>query len=69
MTMTTVYPLLRHPLTLPDLSGLNKPLAIMSLFSLAALLPTLLAHMFDPRVLDHEAIWLKPMKFQLSMAI
>ena len=67
--MTTVYPLPRHPLSLPDLSSVNKPLAIMSLISLAALLPTLLAHLIDARVLDHEAIWLKPMKFQFSMAI
>lgn len=63
MTMTTVYLLPRHPLTLPDLSGVNRPLAIMSLISLAALVPTLLTPKIDARALYHEAIWLKPVKF------
>ena len=38
-------------------------------FSLAMMLPTLVLLITDTRVLDDELLWLKPLKFQISMAV
>ena len=63
---------LRHETTIP-----HGPLEILSgsalgwatAFSLALIPVTLLLLAAVPRVLDGEALWLKPLKFQISMAV
>ena len=67
MTATTL------PAQIPTLPVLRRPMAddpvaaTAGLLLLLATLPFLAAHGLDPRVLDGEPIWLKPMKFSLSM--
>lgn len=48
---------------------LSQPLGLVGALSLAAIIPTLVLLVVDQRVLDDELLWLKPLKFQISMAV
>lgn len=48
---------------------LGSALGWATLFSLALIPTTLALLVLDPRVLDAELLWLKPLKFQISMAV
>ena len=62
----------QHATTVPhgplDLLS-SSALGWATAFSLALIPVTLLLLAADPRVLDGEALWLKPLKFQISMAV
>ena len=47
---------------------LSGPLGLATLTSMVLLVPTLLLLVLDQRILDDELLWLKPLKFQISMA-
>ncbi|MEO0497789.1 MAG: hypothetical protein AAF141_10535 [Pseudomonadota bacterium] len=52
-----------------SLNARPDALILATVIALGMILPTLALLMLDPRVLDDEALWLKPLKFQISMAM
>ena len=50
-------------------SSWNQALFRAGAFSLVLIVPTVTLLLFDQRVLDDEPLWLKPLKFQISMAM
>ena len=57
-------------LRLPDWMRASEPrLLSAGLVMLATLAPTFVAYLFDDRLSGGEAIWLKPMRFQISLSI
>ncbi len=47
----------------------SAPLGITAMLMLLAMIPTTLAGLIDPRELNGVNIWIKPLKFQLSIAV
>ncbi len=61
-----------QPAPLPWWQALRRrepTLAAMALFMLLVSVPTLLAMMFDPRQVHGVNVWVKPLKFMLSLAL
>lgn len=55
---------------LPDQMRASEPrLLSAGLVMLATLAPTFVAYLFDDRLFGGEAIWLKPMRFEISLSI
>jgi hypothetical protein len=58
------------PFRLPDWLRASEPRLISAgLVMLATLAPTFVAYLFDDRLFGGEAIWLKPMRFEISLSI
>ncbi len=50
-------------------SAPNRQLVAITLFTALAALPLILAYGLDPRAFQGDSIWLKPLKFHLSLAV
>ena len=54
---------------IPQLFGAEPRFALLGLLLALAMIPTALAMALDPRQFQAEAIWLKPLKFELALSV
>ena len=57
------------PRLIPQLFGAEPRFAALGLLLALAMIPTMLAMTLDPRQFQAEAIWLKPLKFELALSL